>query len=81
MIDNEQIRKHVSLAIFLERVNNRYSRNEVADAIGVTSKTLENIEKGMHRLNLETYLEICSFFHVGISYFLPKKWEQIRKEV
>ena len=79
MIDNEAIRKHVSLAIFLERVNNRYSRKEMAEAIDCTPKTLENIEKGVHKLNLELYLEICSFLKVGIRYFLPKKWEQIRK--
>lgn len=79
MIDHEAIRKHVSLAIFLERVNNRYTRQELADAIDVNINTMKKIEKGEQKINLEMYLEICSFFHVGISYFLPKKIEQIRK--
>lgn len=81
MIDELNIRKSVGIAICLERVGNRYTRQELADAINCTAKTIENIEKGKQKINLPMYLEICSFFNKGISYFLPDNWKQIRKGV
>ena len=84
MIDHDSIRSHIALSIFLERVAQRYTRQELADAIDVNINTMKKIEKGEQKINLEMYLEICSFFSkgnkkVGISYFLPDEWNKIRK--
>ena len=79
MIGVEKVRHEVGLAIFQERVAQRYTRQDVSQAIGCTAKTVENIERGVTKINLEMYLEICSFFGKGISYFLPSDWKQIRK--
>ena len=80
MIDVEKIRHEVGLALFQERLYQRYTRQQVADACTkCTAKTIENIEKGNHAMRLETYLEICDFLHIGISKRLPSDWKQIRK--
>lgn len=79
MIDNEKIRHEIGLALFQERLAQRYSRPEVAESVGVNAKTIENIEKGLTKINLEMYLGLCSFYGKGISYFLPDEWKKIRK--
>ena len=79
MIDKEKIRLHFGIALKKLRVLNRYSLQELSDLLEININTLYKLERGEQDIKLPLYLDICSFFNVGITHFLPDEWQNIRK--
>ena len=79
MIDKEKIRQYFGIALKKLRVLNRYSLQELSDLLEININTLYKLERGEQDIKLPLYLDICSFFKVSITHFLPDEWEQIRK--
>ena len=80
MIDRTKIRQYFGLALKKLRVINRYSLQELSDLLEININTLIKLERGEQNIKLPLYLDICSFFNVGLTHFLPDEWEEIRKE-
>ena len=80
MIDKEKIRQYFGLALKTLRVINRYSLQELSELLEININTLYKLERGEQDIKLPLYLDICSFFKVGITHFLPEEWEVIRRE-
>ena len=79
MIDKEKIRQHFGIALKKLRVLNRYSLQELSVLLEININTLYKLERGEQDIKLPLYLDICSFFNVGITHFLPDEWQNIRK--
>ena len=62
-MDREMITQIVSECLKLIRTENDYTQDKMAEILGISKKTLVQIEKGRILANWTTTIAICALFH------------------
>lgn len=65
----QKIDKSVGYRIYEARLSKGFSRQQLADLIGVTHQQLQKYEKGVNRVSIGRLITICEALEVSLGYF------------
>ncbi|MFI3241017.1 MAG: helix-turn-helix transcriptional regulator [Alphaproteobacteria bacterium] len=65
-----EIRKKIGLKVKALREKSKLSQESLAEQCNISWRTVSNIERGTCLAQIDTLVDICSVFNVGLDYLL-----------
>ena len=59
------------------RIQNKITKKQMAEKLGITQDAIDKIEKGVANLELKRFIEICEFLNISVYDVLNNKNENI----